>query len=161
MMNPGPRSDINIRIAVDSDKTFILANVSRLLDFGPPSWRDSASMLATDSAVLEHALTAGPPESIIFIAERGGMPIGFIHLTGEFDYYSQKEQSHIADLVVAKGGRRPRRWRGADTSRRVVGREERGSELLTLNVFLQNTRARRLYKRVGFEADTLRYIKRL
>ena len=36
-----------------------------------------------------------------------------------------------------------------------------GYSLLTLNVFIENTRARALYERAGFGAETIRYVKAL
>ena len=36
---------------------------------------------------------------------------------------------------------------------------ERDHSLLTLNVFVQNARARALYERQGFASETIRYVK--
>lgn len=152
---------ITIRNADENDKPFVISNVARLLDFGPPAWRDRATMVATDTAVLERALTLRPPGSVVKIAEgKDKTPLGFIHLTTEFDYYSQKEVAHIADLVVADSAE----GQGVGAALIEAGEawaRTQGYTLLSLNVFVRNSRARAVYEKVGFEADTLRYLKTL
>lgn len=153
--------DVRIRNAVETDKDFIVSNIGRIAEYGASAWRDRETMVATDTAVIVKTLLTRPPNSVILIAEdRNAVPLGFIHVTTEMDYYSQHEQAHIGDLVVASGGE----GQGIGAALMRAGEawaRERGFALLTLNVFTQNERARQLYERVGFQPDTVRYIKPL
>lgn len=155
------RQGLIIRNAVESDRRFVLANVPRLSAFGQRAWREREAMLATDLAVIERALTSQAPNTVVMVAESAeGVPLGFIHVTSAKDYYTRAEQAHIADLVVAKEGE----GQGVGAALMQAGEawaRTRGFRLLTLNVFVENTRAQKLYDRLGFEQDTLQYIKPL
>ncbi len=68
--------------------------------------------------------------------------------------------TRIADLVVAKEGEGQGIGAALIQASEAWAREH-GFRLLTLNVFIENTRAQKLYERLGFEQDTLQYIKPL
>ena len=96
-------SSIRTRPASISDKQFIVSLLPRLVEFGPPSWRDVAQMTATDTQVLSDRLLSQSPGTVIFIAEDAeGVALGFIHLQTGTDYYIREEHGHIADVVVAR-----------------------------------------------------------
>ena len=81
-------------------------------------------------------------------------------MCGEADYYTRDEAGHIADIIVAPEAR------GRGVGEILLAAAEqwargRGYLLLTLNVFIENTRARALYERTGFGAETIRYVKAL
>jgi len=151
-------SGIRIRPASAGDKEFILSLLPRLVEFGPPSWRDAAQMTTTDTQVLCDRLLNQPPATAIFIAEdSAGAPLGFIHLQAGADYYNHEEHGHIADVIVAPGGE------GRGVGRLLIERGEewargRGYRWLTLSVFAQNVRAR---KRLGYGEDIMKYVKEL
>ncbi len=63
-------------------------------------------------------------------------------------------------MVVAPGGE----GRGAGRALMAAAEEwarGRGYRLLTLNAFSRNTRARRLYERLGYGEDMVKYVKEL
>lgn len=130
-----------------------------LVEFGPPPWRDPAQMTATDVMVLSESLSAHSPDIALFVAEdEGGSALGFIHLRTETDYFTREEHGHIADIVVSHEGE----GRGVGRSLVEAGEEwarSRGYRWLTLSVFVQNVRAREVYKRLGYNEDTMRYVK--
>ena len=73
-------------------------------------------------------------------------------MCGEADYYTRGEAGHIADIIVAPEAR------GRGVGETLLAAAEqwargRGYSLLTLNVFIENTRARALYERAGFGAE--------
>lgn len=71
---------IHIRPASPIDKDFIISLLPRLVEFGPPFWRDVTQMIATDQQVLNDRLLNRPPGTAIFIAEDvHGVGLGFIH----------------------------------------------------------------------------------
>jgi len=84
-------SNIQIRPASIGDKEFIISLVPRLVEFGPPSWRDDTQMIVTDAQVLSDKLLNQPPGTAVFIAEdANGVALGFIHLQTGTDYYNHK-----------------------------------------------------------------------
>jgi GNAT superfamily N-acetyltransferase len=154
-------SNIRIRPASVGDVDFVTSLVPRLVEFGPPAWRDYEQMVATDARVLSERLLEQSPGTAVFIAEDArGTPLGFIHLQTGSDYYNREEHGHIADVVVAPAGE------GRGIGRLLIGKGEewarsRGYRWLTLNVFAQNLRAREVYQRLGYGEDIMKYVKEL
>lgn len=111
--------------------------------------------------MLAHALDDPSADTGLFIAEDdAGDTLGFIHLTTAEDYYTASDTGHIADVVVAT------RAAGQGVGSALIAYAEewarqRGFALLTLNVFTANHRARELYRRLGFEEEWIRCVKRL
>jgi ribosomal protein S18 acetylase RimI-like enzyme len=152
---------VRVRPAFVRDTEFILDLARRLIEFGAVPGREPLQMLARDRAVLSQALEQPSADTALFIAEDdGGRSVGFIHLTTDDDYYTHSKTGHIADVVVAsaEGGR------GVGSALIAHAEEwarQRGFAMLTLNVFIANRRARALYRRLGFQEEWIRCIKRL
>jgi ribosomal protein S18 acetylase RimI-like enzyme len=154
-------SGVRTRPASISDKEFIISLLPRLVEFGPPSWRDVSQMTAIDTQVLSDGLLSQSPGTAIFIAEDAeGVALGFIHLQTGTDYYMREKHGHIADLVVARDGE----GQGVGSALIAKGEEWARSQryrCLTLNVFAQNLRAREIYKQHGYGEDVMKYVKDL
>jgi GNAT superfamily N-acetyltransferase len=154
-------TDVRIRAAGEGDREFILGLVPELLAFGPPAWRNLRDMIQVDKDVVGAALGGRLEGSTVWIAENaGGVRLGFIHLTGERDYYLQDACGHVADLVVAPDAR------GQGVGRALLAAAEqwskdRGYRLLTLNVFVENRGPQSLYEQAGFRAEAIKYVKPL
>ena len=154
-------TDVRIRPAGEGDRDFILGLVPELLAFGPPAWRNLRDMIEVDTGVVGAALAGRLEGSTVWIAENAeGVRLGFIHLTGERDYYLQDTCGHVADLVVARGAR------GQGVGRALLAAAEqwskdRGYRLLTLNVFVENRGPQSLYEQAGFHAEVIKYVKPL
>lgn len=153
--------EVSVRPARDEDGEFILALVPRLMEFGPPPWYDAAQMVATDLETIGGWLKEPPAGTAFFVAEDdGGQRLGFVHLNSTVDYFTREEVGHVSDVVVAPGGE------GRGVGRALMAAAEewargRGYRLLTLNAFSRNTRARRLYERLGYGEDMVKYVKEL
>ena len=152
---------ISIRPVERADRDFILDLAPRLMEFGAVQGRDQQAMIEHDRTVLARAVDEPGPDTAVFVAtDESGLRMGFIHLTTDFDYYSNTATAHIADVVVARG----MESRGIGTTLIRFGEQwarERRSALLTLNVFAANQDARNLYRRLGFQEEWVRCIKRL
>jgi GNAT superfamily N-acetyltransferase len=152
---------VQVRKAVESDRDFILGLVADLLSFGPPPlWRDATQMEAVDRGVIDNAVCGRSPGSCVLIAQTPeGAPLGFIHLCEEQDYYGGP-CGHIGDIVVSQSAR------GQGVGRALLLAAEdwaraAGYRLLTLNVFIDNQSAARLYAATGYKPEMTRYIKDL
>jgi ribosomal protein S18 acetylase RimI-like enzyme len=154
-------TDMRIRPAAPTDKAFILDLARRLTEFGTVPGRDTTQMVARDRQVLATVLEQPPADTALFIAEDAdGNPAGFMHLTTDNDYYSDSTTGHIADVVVVPGAD-GRGIGSALIAFAEVWARERGFAMLTLNVFTENRRARRLYEKAGFQEEWIRCTKRL
>jgi ribosomal protein S18 acetylase RimI-like enzyme len=152
---------IKIRAASAEDQDFILSLVPRLVEFGPPTWRDIPNMIDTDIQVLTEKLRDQSSEIAFFIAENeNNVPLGFIHLQTGTDYYNHEKHGHIANVIVGAEGE------GHGIGRMLMEKGEewaraQGYRWLTLSVFAQNVRAREVYERLGYGADIMKYVKEL
>ena len=152
-------TQFKIRPATPEDRDFILSIAPRLNEFDVPPWRNRETMDRGDMKVLDSVVTNSPGNTAVFIAESApGVPLGFIHLNVETDYYTKEEYGHISDVVVAPEGE----GNGVGTALIATGEEwarQRGYRLLTLHVFAANTRARKLYEHLGYGEDFRKYVK--
>jgi ribosomal protein S18 acetylase RimI-like enzyme len=149
---------VRIRPVTDDDRSFILGLIPRLVEFGPPAWRDAAQMTATDARKVAAALDARNPDTAVFVAEDRGERLGFIELWTLVDYFSGERHGHVSNIVVA-GGAEGRGVGGALLAAGEAWCRDHGYRMLTLHVFEHNRDARALYERCGFAVDTIRYVK--
>jgi GNAT superfamily N-acetyltransferase len=155
------KSDVRIRPASDADREFVISLMPRLVEFGPPRWRDAAQMTAHDTRVITESLLNPTPDTAVFIAEdAGGSPLGFIHLHAATEHYNREEHGHVEDIIVAPEGE------GRGVGRALLEKAEewargRGYRWLTLNVFADNLRAREVYRRLGYGEDMVKCVKEL
>lgn len=154
-------SEVRIRPASRADREFVVSLMPRLVEFGPPRWRDPAQMTATDTEAITRSLLDPAPGAAVFIAEGAdGTPLGLVHLHAATEHYNREEHGHVEDLIVAPGGE------GRGVGRALLGKaeewaRERGYRWLTLNVFAENLRAREVYRRLGYGEDMMKYVKQL
>lgn len=118
-------------------------------------------MTSLDTQVILESLHQEQDGTAIFIAEdENHQPLGLIHLFMGSDYYQKTPHAHISDLIVATGAE----GRGVGESLMQAGEtwaKDHGFHWLTLSVFAQNVRARKLYERMGFGEDIVKYVKEL
>lgn len=150
-----------LRPATADDADWIVSQVPRLHEFGPPPWRTVEQMNAGEMADLRDGLArGGDPERLFVIAERegDGHRLGFVYVTTQTDFFTGERHGHISDIVVAREGE------GQGVGRSLMNAAEawarsRGHRFVTLGVFPDNTRALTLYQRLGFRTDALRMLK--
>ena len=150
---------ILIRAATARDREWILPLSARLHDFGPPPWRPRAEMDGAVATAIGGALDAPGPDRAVFVAEDPDRrPLGFVHVHTAHDFFTGEEHGHVSDIVVTSDAE------GLGVGRALMAAGEGwsracGHRLLSLNVFEANLRARALYERLGFAADTMKLVK--
>jgi len=148
-----------IRIATPADEPFLLGLMDRLADFPIPSWRTARQIRRADYAILLQALTRPTESSLLLIAEvPEGTPVGGIFVSTRNDYFTGLPHAHVEVIAVqpdqvGKGVGRALLAAAEDWARR------RGYPQITLNVFVGNEPARRLYERAGYQPETMHYRK--
>ena len=152
---------INIRPFTSSDTNFIEALIPRFSEFDLPAWRQRDEIDAANLASLKKAMEAPEPGSAIFIAEdETGKCAGFLHLQIQTDYFNGTKVAYISDIAVDSA------FEGQGVGRILLDKaeewaREQGCSLLTLYVFSNNSRARKVYEKLGFKEEVTKYVKPL
>jgi len=148
-----------VRTALPSDTDFIISLLARLSEFDLPQWRSRHEIDNTNLLSIKNALQQLKPDSLILVAvEKAGVAVGFIHLQTQTDFFSGEKQGYISELVVERS------CEGRGIGLLLLERAEEwactnGHSLLSLNVFADNSRARQMYTKNGFEEEVVKYIK--
>lgn len=148
-----------IRTALPSDTDFIISLVARLSEFDLPQWRSRHEIDNANLLSIKNTLQQLQPDSLILVAEeQAGVAVGFIHLQTQTDFFSGEKQGYISELAVERS------CEGHGIGFLLLARAEEwactnGHSLLSLNVFANNSRARQMYTKNGFEEEVVKYIK--
>ena len=152
---------ITIRPSTAADVEFVAAHAYRLVEFGPPAWRDQQVMTEADIKHNIAAILSGNPDIETFIAIDGaGKACGFIYLTMQTDYYTQERHAHITDVAVTK------KAEGKGVGKLLLQKadewaRQKSARWITLNVFEGNTHAQAVYEKAGFQKEWIKYLKQL
>jgi GNAT superfamily N-acetyltransferase len=153
--------DVRVRSARPEDRAFVLDTAGRLAAFGPPAWRTPEEVVEGEARTLRAFFERPPEGTALLVAETAPLrPAGFAYLEMLRDYFTGEAHAHIGILAVAENAE----GRGVGSALLAAAEgwaRRRGSRTLTLNVFERNRRARALYERRGFFAESLRYVRRL
>jgi ribosomal protein S18 acetylase RimI-like enzyme len=152
---------IHIRPFTVSDIHFIESLIPRFSEFDLPAWRQRDEIDNTNLSTLKKAMETPEPGSAIFIAEdETGNRAGFIHLQTQTDYFNSEKVGYISDLAVDSA------FEGQGVGRILLDKAEdwaraEGCHLLSLYVFSNNSHARRIYEKLGFNEEVTKYVKPL
>jgi GNAT superfamily N-acetyltransferase len=151
--------DITVRAATAADRSFVIDVGGRLVDFGLPAWRSEREIVAREQRSLTDFFDRPAPGMAVYVAVDGDQqPLGFVYLTTEEDYFTGDNVGHVDILAVDRRAE----GRGVGTAlmhRAEIWARASGYRRLSLNVFDGNGRARTLYERLGYRAETLHYVK--
>jgi RimJ/RimL family protein N-acetyltransferase len=154
-------SDVIIRPARAEDCAFLLQAVERLPEFGPPIWRTPAELVAGEARAVRGYFASPPPGTTVFVATTGDdAPLGFVFLERIRDYFTEEEHGHVGIIAVAAHAE-GRGVAGALMRAAEQWAQAAGFRKLTLTVFEGNRRARAVYEHLGYQVETLRYVKLL
>jgi GNAT superfamily N-acetyltransferase len=158
-VNPRSRA-LRVRAARGTDRTFVLDTAARLAAFGPPRWRTAEEVIEGEARTLRDFFESADEASRLLIVEAGDERLGFALLEELRDYFTLERHGHVGILAVTEGAE-GRGAGGALIRAAEAWARERGYRTLTLNVFSGNSHAREVYEHLGFESDTVKYIKSL
>jgi ribosomal protein S18 acetylase RimI-like enzyme len=152
---------IHIRPFTSSDTDFIESLIPRFSEFDLPPWRGRDEIDKANIASLKKAMETPEPGSAIFIAEdEMGKRAGFLHLQIQTDYFNGTKNAYISDIAVDSA------FEGQGIGRILLDKaedwaREQDCSLLTLYVFSDNSRARKVYEKLGFKEEVTKYVKPL
>lgn len=152
---------IVLRPATADDWDWIVSQVPRLHQFGPPPWRTVEQMNLGEIADLRAAFEQiDDPDRLFLIATHAdhGERLGFLYVVTLTDFFTRERHAHISDVIVARDGE------GQGIGRALMNAADAwaragGHRFVTLSVFPDNRRALGLYEHLGFRTDVLRMLK--
>ena len=151
---------IAVREGTAADRDFVVDTARRFAAFGPPAWRSAAEIVGGEVRCLDDFFDGRLGNRTLLIAELDGRPAGFAFLEPAVDYFTGQADGHVGMVAVVDSAEG--RGVGAALMRDAEDWARRhGYPRLHLNVFAGNDRARRMYERLGYQPETLRYVKPL
>jgi ribosomal protein S18 acetylase RimI-like enzyme len=146
-----------IRRAAEGDEAALRQLADRLAGFELPEWRNSADVIAADAEAMLDAARAHRTDDDVFVADRGDDAVGCLHILTTTDFFGLRH-AHISVIATSAAAE------GSGVGRALLAHAEewaRSRELpiLTLNVFVNNGRAREFYERAGMSVEFVKYAK--
>ncbi len=148
-----------VRRGRPADEASVLALADQLAAFPVPAWRTEREIQRADDGVLREAL-GGTPGSVVFVAEGAHGHEGVVCLTSKVDYFTHEPVAHIEVLAVDPGAQGRGVARALMHAAESWARQNRFSRM-SLNVWMQNERARAMYEHLGYCPETMHYLKDL
>lgn len=152
--------DYSIRPATPDDIDDITSILPRLADFEVPENRNPDHLWQGDLNMF-HEWAAGDRDDVdVCVASSSGNVVGVAMLSARKELLSSEPSVHLEVLALAKSAE------GFGIASALMDEVDslaklRGATSVTLHVFANNTRARALYERKGFDGELIRCIKHL
>lgn len=150
---------VSVRRGRPDDEMSVLALADQLAAFPVPAWRTAREIQRADDGVLRDALD-GAAGTAVFVAEGVNGNDGVVCLTTTMDYFTREPIAHIEVLAVNPSAQ------GRGVARALMQAAESwaregGFKRVSLNVWVQNERARGLYEHLGYGPETMHYLKEI
>ncbi|MFP5378162.1 MAG: N-acetyltransferase family protein [Vicinamibacteria bacterium] len=150
-----------IRDARVEDRAALRALLPRLAAFDLPPDRRAEDLWRGDGELLERYLRGDATECFCLVAaDVSDAPLGVALVRMQPEPLSHDPAAHLEVLALAPEAEGRGLGRALVSAAETRARE-RGARHMTLHVFANNTRARALYERAGYDGEMLRYRKRL
>jgi len=144
--------DHEIRPAGLNDCDAIAKMLPELAAFDVPEGRNSSDLWEGDLATLHRWRDGQEPKVMVHVAQsESGAIEGFTMVRLREELMSHEPSSHLEAIVVAETAR------GTGLGKP----KSAGALTMTLHVFGNNTRARAVYRKVGYDEELIRNLKYL
>lgn len=149
----------NIEVAKPTDCDAILALFPRLASFDVPNGRNPEQLWGDDAKMLQAWAAGADDNCFVHIArDDAGAIVGATMVTLRPELLSHAPSAHLEVIVVAASAE------GRGIGKALLGAAEaaarkRGAHSMSLHVFANNVRARKVYERAGYDAELIRCIK--
>lgn len=150
----------SIRLATPDDIEEIASIITRLADFEVPEKRNPDHLWQGDLKMF-HEWADGERDDVdVCVASTDEQLIGVAMISARKELLSAEPSAHLEALALAKSAE------GFGIASALLDEVDslaklRGATSITLHVFANNTRARALYERKGFDGELIRCIKHL
>ncbi len=149
----------SIRPATPADLDAMLALFPRLAAFDLPPRRAPEHLWHGDAELLRAWAAGGAPALLVRVAVDADdlvLGVALVSLRGEL--LSHAPSAHLEVLAIHAAAEGRGIGRALLDSAEDAARAH-GAQSMTLHVFANNTRARAVYERMGYDGELLRYIK--
>lgn len=153
--------DFSIRVATAADAPAIFKLLPRLADFDIPQRRQPEHLWHGDRDMIAAWSRAERPDVHVHVAvDVAQTLLGATVFSLREELLSHEPSAHLEVIVVAPQAER--RGVAAALIDAVEGQARAlGARAVTLHVFARNERAVRLYERLGYDGELIRFIKSL
>lgn len=139
----------------------MLALMPRLASFDLPASRTPEHLWRDDAALLQQWSGGKADNCLVNVAvDSANTVLGFALVSLRPELLSHEPSAHLEAIAVAQSAE----GIGVGKALMTVSEETakaHGAQTITLHVFANNKRARRLYERAGYDGELMRYIKPL
>lgn len=152
--------DYSLRMATPDDVDGIASIMPRLADFNVPENRNPDHLWQGDLKMV-HEWARGERDDVdVCVASTAKKVIGVAMLSMRKELLSSEPSVHLEVLALHKSAE------GFGIGAALMDEvdrlaKNRGAKSVTLHVFANNTKARALYERKGFDSELIRCIKHL
>jgi len=155
-----PTAEITIRTAQEPDMPFIRSLSPVLAERAGLGWHADETVQKFQDAYIAEMMAETTVQNTTLIAEKDGVPAGFIHVREHKDDISWEACGTVPLLAVTE------EVQGTGVGRLLIEAAEtwakaQGFRLLHLEVFSANNQAQGFYQKLGFQPETLNMIKPL
>jgi ribosomal protein S18 acetylase RimI-like enzyme len=150
---------VRIEEADPADYEAILTLFPRLASFDIPNNRNPDHLWGGDAKLLQQWASEGKENCMVHVARNdAGTIVGVAMVTLNPELLSRSPSAHLEVIAVAENAE------GQGVGKDLMaaaedGARNRGASSITLFVFANNARARRVYERAGFDEELIRCIK--
>lgn len=150
---------MRVRAATAADGEFIAELCNRFAECELPPWRTAAEVNGGTAWRMTQALATADDRSQVVVAEdAGGTRLGFAWFHVIDDFYDGGPVAKLSEIAVVRDGT----GAGAALMEAAEGFARRhGCDSIVLNVLEGNARARRFYRKHGFEPEYTQMVKPL
>jgi ribosomal protein S18 acetylase RimI-like enzyme len=150
---------VRIEEADPADCEAILTLFPRLASFDVPNNRNPDHLWGGDAKLLRQWASEGKENCMVHVAKNDeGTIVGVAMVTLNPELLSQSPSAHLEVIAVAEYAE------GKGIGKELMaaaeaGARKRGADSITLFVFANNARARRVYDSAGFDEELIRCVK--
>lgn len=149
----------SIRPATPADLDAMLALFPRLAAFDLPPRRAPEHLWHGDAELLRAWAAGGAPALLVRVAvDADDLVLGVALVSLREELLSHAPSAHLEVLAIHAAAEGRGIGRALLDSAEDAARAH-GAQSMTLHVFANNTRARAVYERMGYDGELLRYIK--
>ncbi len=149
-----------VESALPEDLAAIEALLPRLADFKVPVQRQPEDLWHGDRELLRSWSRGTRPDVRVRVVRGDTELLGVCVVSDKPELLTHEPSAHLEILAVAESAE------GQGVARVLMAAAETeaiaaGASLMSLHVFANNERARKLYEQAGFDGEILRYVKPL
>lgn len=150
----------SIRPATVEDGEKMFALLPRLAAFQLPEHRKPEHTYSGDGKMLKKWMQGKEPDCFVYVAvDESENLLGWSYVRMQAEFMSYEPGCHLEVILVDESAS----GQGIGQALLDISESEakiRGAQSMTLHVWTNNTRARAMYEKNGFDGELMRYIKR-